>query len=59
MRVGGDAFFENKAVWADLQLLVAMDQTLDVLMFQYSIDDVDMVAKRLPNLKILMNVNMI
>jgi L-fuconolactonase len=54
-RPGGDAFFENKAVWADLQLLAAMDQTLDVLMFQYSIEDVDMVAKRLPNLKILMN----
>ena len=47
--------FENKEVWADLQLLAAMDQTLDVLMFQYSIEDVDMVAKRLPNLKILMN----
>ena len=54
-RPGGDSFFENKAVWADLRLLADMDQTLDVLMFQYSIEDVDMVAKRLPNLKILMN----
>ena len=54
-RPGGDSFFENKAVWADLRLLADMDKTLDVLMFQYSIEDVDMVAKRLPNLKILMN----
>ena len=54
-RPGGDSFFENEAVWADLRLLADMDKTLDVLMFQYSIEDVDMVAKRLPNLKILMN----
>ena len=54
-RPGGDSFFESIAVWADLRLLADMGQTLDVLMFQYSIEDVDMVAKRLPNLKILMN----
>ena len=54
-RPGGDSFFESNAVWADLRLLADMGQTLDVLMFQYSIEDVDMVAKRLPNLKILMN----
>ena len=54
-RPGGDQFFENEAVWSDLSLLADMDQTLDVLMFQFSLDDVDIVAKRLPKLKILIN----
>ena len=53
-RPGGEGFFTN-AVWRDLELLANMDQTLDVLMFQYSLSDVAMVAKRLPHLKILIN----
>jgi len=36
-------------------MLSDMDQSLDVLMFQYSLEDVGMVAKRLPKLKILIN----
>ena len=54
-RSGGDSFFENETVWSDLQLLSDRNQTLDVLMFQYSLDDVDMISKRLPKLKILIN----
>ena len=54
-RPGGDGFFESEAVWSDLQLLSDMNQSLDVLMFQYSLEDVGMVAKRLPKLKILIN----
>ena len=54
-RPGGDSFFESNAVWADLRLLADMGQTLDVLMFQFSLDDVDRMAKRLPKLRILIN----
>jgi|TARA_B100000959_G_scaffold260777_1_gene297629 L-fuconolactonase len=54
-RPGGDGFFKNEAVWSDLQLLSDMNQTLDVLMFQYSLDDVDMISRRLPKVKILIN----
>jgi len=53
-RPRGEGFF-NEAVWRDLKVLASLDQTLDVLMFQYSLEDVDMIAKRVPNLKILMN----
>ena len=53
-RPRGEKFF-NDDVWRDLTLLSEMEQTLDVLMFQYSLEDVAMVAKRLPNLKILIN----
>ena len=54
-RPGGVQFFKGESVWSDLGLLADMDQTLDVLMFQFSLQDVDMVAKRLPKLKILIN----
>ena len=54
-RPGGGQFFKGESVWSDLGLLADMDQTLDVLMFQFSLQDVDMVAKRLPKLKILIN----
>jgi len=54
-RPGGDQFFNSELLWSDLGLLADMDQTLDVLMFQFSLEDVDMVAKRLPKLKILIN----
>ena len=53
-RPGGESFF-SEAVWKDLELLAEMDQTLDVLMFQFSLDDVAMVAKKIPQLKILIN----
>lgn len=53
-RPRGDGFF-NDAVWTDLKLLADMDQTLDVLMANFSIEDVIQITQRIPNLKILMN----
>ena len=53
-RPNGDQFFDD-AVWRDLQILSDMGKTLDVLMFDFSLKDIDMVAKKLPNLKILIN----
>lgn len=53
-RPRGKDFF-NDDVWRDLKLLAEMDQTLDVLMFQFSLEDVAMVAAKIPNLKILIN----
>ena len=53
-RPRGDGFF-NDAVWRDLKLLAEMDQTLDVLMANFSVREVDQIAQRIPNLKILMN----
>jgi len=53
-RPGKENFF-NDDVWRDLKLLADMDQTLDVLMFQFSLEDVAMMAKKVPNLKILIN----
>ncbi|MCA9212359.1 MAG: amidohydrolase family protein [Planctomycetales bacterium] len=53
-RPRGEQFF-NDDVWRDLKLLSDMDQTLDVLMFNFSLDDVAMIAERLPKLKILIN----
>ena len=43
------------AVWRDLKLLADIDQTLDVLMFDFSLEEVAMIAARIPNLKILIN----
>ncbi len=50
----GDDFF-TEAVWRDLKCLSEMKKTLDVLMFQFSLEEVTMIAKRLPELKILIN----
>lgn len=50
---GSDYF--NDAVWRDLKLISDMDQTLDVLMANFTVKDVDQIAQRIPNLKILMN----
>lgn len=47
--------FFTDAVWKDLKLLADMNQTLDVLMFNFSLEEVAMVAKRIPKLKILIN----
>ena len=45
----------NDAVWRDLKLLSDKGLTLDVLMANYDLDDVMLIAKRLPKLKILIN----
>ena len=50
---GVDGF--NDAVWRDLKLLSDKGLTLDVLMANYDLDDVMLIAKRLPKLKILIN----
>ena len=53
-RPRGNAFF-NAEVWRDLRLLAKQGMTLDVLMFDFSLQDVGTIAERLPNLKIVMN----
>ena len=53
-RPGGDAFFTD-AVWRDLGLLAEKGLTLDVLIHNFTIDEVTEVAKRLPELKIMIN----
>ena len=53
-RPGGDAFF-NDAVWRDLGLLAEKGLTLDVLIHNFTLDEVTEVAKRLPDLKIMIN----
>ena len=45
----------NDAVWRDLKLLSDKGLTLDVLMANYDLDDIVLIAKRLPKLKILIN----
>ena len=50
---GVDGF--NDAVWRDLKFLSDKGLTLDVLMANYDLDDVMLIAKRLPKLKILIN----
>ena len=47
-------FFTDQ-VWSDLGLLAEKGQTLDVLMANFDLDDVAMIAERLPDLKILVN----
>ena len=53
-RPGGDAFFTD-AVWRDLAILEEKGLSLDVLINNFSIDEVTEVAKRLPDLKIMIN----
>ena len=53
-RPGGDAFF-NDAVWRDLGLLAEKGLTLDVLIHNFTLDEVTEIAKRLPDLKIMIN----
>ncbi len=45
----------NDAVWRDLQLLSDKGLALDVLMANFDLDDIVLIAKRLPKLKILIN----
>ena len=47
--------FFNEEVWRDLKLMADRDQTLDVLMFNFSLRDIDLMAKTVPELKILIN----
>ncbi len=49
------ANYFNDAVWRDLKVLSDLDQTLDVLMANFSLEEVDRIAQRLPDLKILIN----
>ena len=53
-RPGGDAFFTD-AVWRDLGFLAKKGLTLDVLIHNFTIDEVTEVAKRIPELKIMIN----
>jgi len=53
-RPGGVNYFTD-AVWRDLQLLADKELTLDVLMSKFDLADVSRIAKRVPNLKILIN----
>ena len=53
-RPRGERFF-NEEVWRDLKLMADRDQTLDVLMFNFSLTDIDLMAKTVPQLKILIN----
>ena len=53
-RPGGDAFFTDE-VWRDLAILEEKGLTLDVLIHNFTIDEVTEVAKRLPDLKIMIN----
>ena len=45
----------NDAVWRDLKLLSDKGLSLDVLLANFSLDDVGTIAQRLPKLKILIN----
>lgn len=53
-RPRGENYF-NDDVWRDLKTLASMGKTLDVLMFEFSLDDIDLIAKKNPTLKILVN----
>lgn len=47
--------FFTEEVWRDLKAIADAGQTLDVLMFNFSLEEVAMIAGRLPKLKILVN----
>jgi predicted TIM-barrel fold metal-dependent hydrolase len=53
-RPGGDGFFTD-AVWRDLSILANKGLTLDVLINNFTIDEVTEIARRLPDLKIMIN----
>ena len=53
-RPGGDGFFTD-SVWRDLGSLAKKGLTLDVLINNFTIDEVTEIAKRLPDLKIMIN----
>ena len=53
-RPDGDGFFTD-SVWRDLGSLAKKGLTLDVLINNFTIDEVTEIAKRLPDLKIMIN----
>tara|TARA_Y100001968_G_C19439008_1_gene761449 strand:- start:890 stop:1852 length:963 start_codon:yes stop_codon:yes gene_type:complete len=53
-RPGGEDFFTDE-VWRDLQLMADKGLTLDVLMSKFDLEDVSLIAERMPDLKILIN----
>jgi len=53
-RPGGETFF-TETVWSDLKLLADKGLTLDVLLANFDLDDVALIARKVPNLKILIN----
>ncbi|MBR90877.1 MAG: hypothetical protein CMO66_06370 [Verrucomicrobiales bacterium] len=53
-RPGGDAFFTD-AVWRDLRLLAEKGLVLDVLLANFSLEDIVLVAGKVPELKIMIN----
>jgi len=53
-RPGEEAYFTD-AVWRDLGLLAKKGLTLDVLINNFTIDEVTEIAKRMPDLKIMIN----
>ena len=53
-RPSGDEFFTD-AVWRDLAILEEKGLSLDVLIHNFTIDEVTEVAKRLPDLKVMIN----
>ena len=54
-RVGGESYFERDEVWRDLKALSDAGLALDVLMFQFTLEEVAMIGERLPDLPILIN----
>ena len=53
-RPRGEGYF-NGDVWRDLQILADEGKTLDVLMHNFTLKEVDQVAKKIPSLQILIN----
>ena len=53
-RPRGEDFF-NEAVWRDLRLMAKSGKTLDVLLANFSLADIDLIARKVPDLKILVN----
>ena len=53
-RPGGKDFFTD-TVWSDLNYLAEKNLTLDVLMENFSLEEIAQVAARIPTLKILIN----
>ncbi len=53
-RPRGEGYF-NDAVWRDLNILADEGLTLDVLMHSFTLQEVDLIAKKIPSLKMLIN----
>ena len=53
-RPRGEGYF-NDDVWRDLEVLADEGKTLDVLMHNFTLKEVDQIAKKVPSLQILIN----